>query len=64
MGILASSSSEPLRDTMVAIIDRMSSTTGTQHATVAAALPPGMRKMRMRSGSTERSLRNAGNIGM
>ena len=64
IGTLESSSAEPLSGTMVATMDSTSSMAGTARATFMAAPLNGKVKTRGRSGSTERSLRKAGNIGM
>ena len=64
MGIFESSSSEPFSGTMVAMMDSTSSTTGSHVTTSSTPRPPGTLNTRFAAGSTERSFKNAGNIGM
>ena len=64
MGIFDSSSSEPFSGTMVAMMASTSSTTGSHATTMSKPLPPGTRNTRGACGSTRRSLRKAGNMGM
>ena len=64
MGIFDSSSSEPLSGTMVATMDSTNSIAGMASITYMSLPLKGKVKMRVRFGSTLRSFKNAGNIGM
>ena len=64
MGIFDISASEPFSGTMVAMMDSTSSTTGSHVTTSSTPRPPGTLNTRFAAGSTERSFKNAGNMGM